>query len=163
MIAVTAAEDVLRLFFLEMDGQDVAASLCLDYDRVRMLYNSGHDPEYRYYSVGLLLHSSAFATLWNAVTGILISCAGTKPTNTGWEAVITGFTASAWATLERREWKVRPLDSGPGTPRGANCLPRLSARFARTRESGRYERPREGVGALHRSTGGRRGYIHPGT
>ena len=22
-----------------------------------MLYNSGHDPEYRYYSVGLLLHS----------------------------------------------------------------------------------------------------------
>ena len=57
VIAATAAEDVLRLFFLEMNGQDVAASLCLDYDQVRMLYNSGHDPEYRYYSVGLLLHS----------------------------------------------------------------------------------------------------------
>ena len=57
VIAATAAENVLRLFFLEMDGQDVAASLCLDYNQVRLLYNSGHDPEYRYYSVGLLLHS----------------------------------------------------------------------------------------------------------
>lgn len=56
-VAATAAEDVLRLFFMEMDGQPVAASLCLDYDGVRMLYNSGHNPEYRYYSVGLLLHS----------------------------------------------------------------------------------------------------------
>ena len=57
MVAATAAEDILRLFFLEMDGKPVAASMCFDYDGVRMLYNSGHDPEYRYYSVGLLLHS----------------------------------------------------------------------------------------------------------
>ena len=57
MAATTAAAGVLRLFFMEMDGKPVAASLCLDYDDVRMLYNSGHDPEYRYYSVGLLLHS----------------------------------------------------------------------------------------------------------
>ena len=57
MVSTTAAEGILRLFFLEMDDKRVAASLCLDYDGVRMLYNSGHDPEYRYYSVGLLLHS----------------------------------------------------------------------------------------------------------
>lgn len=57
VIAATAAEGVLRLFLMEMDDRPVAASLCLDYDGVRMLYNSGHDPEYRYYSVGLLLHS----------------------------------------------------------------------------------------------------------
>ena len=57
MAAVTASAGILRLFFMEMDDQPVAASLCLDYDGVRMLYNSGHDPEYRYYSVGLLLHS----------------------------------------------------------------------------------------------------------
>lgn len=57
LVVATAAADVLRLFFMEMDGQPVASSLCLDYDGVRMLYNSGHDPEYRYYSVGLLLHS----------------------------------------------------------------------------------------------------------
>ncbi len=57
MVVATAEEDILRLFFMEMDNKTVAASLCLDYDGVRMLYNSGHDPEYRYYSVGLLLHS----------------------------------------------------------------------------------------------------------
>ncbi len=57
IVAATAAEDVLRLFLMDMDDKPVAASLCLDYDGVRMLYNSGHDPDYRYYSVGLLLHS----------------------------------------------------------------------------------------------------------
>ncbi len=57
MVEATATEGMLRLFFMEMDDLPVAASLCFDYDDVRMLYNSGHDPEYRYYSVGLLLHS----------------------------------------------------------------------------------------------------------
>ena len=57
MARTTAEEDILRLFFLEMDDRPVAASLCFDYDNVRMLYNSGHDPDYRYYSVGLLLHA----------------------------------------------------------------------------------------------------------
>ncbi len=57
MVEATASEGMLRLFFMEMDELPVAASLCFDYDGVRMLYNSGHDPEYRYYSVGLLLHS----------------------------------------------------------------------------------------------------------
>ncbi len=57
MVEATASEDVLRLFFMEMDDSPVAASLCFDYNGARMLYNSGHDPEYRYYSVGLLLHS----------------------------------------------------------------------------------------------------------
>ena len=57
MATATAGAGALRLFFIDMDDQPVAASLCLDYDGVRMLYNSGHDPEYRYYSVGLLLHS----------------------------------------------------------------------------------------------------------
>ena len=57
MVDATASEGLLRLFFMEMDDRPVAASLCFDYDNVRMLYNSGHDPEYRYYSVGLLLHS----------------------------------------------------------------------------------------------------------
>ena len=57
MVKATASEGILRLFFMEMDDLPVAASLCFDYNDVRMLYNSGHDPEYRYYSVGLLLHS----------------------------------------------------------------------------------------------------------
>ena len=53
----TAELDLLRLFFLEMDGQDVATSLCFDYNGRRFLYNSGYNPEYAYYSVGLLLNA----------------------------------------------------------------------------------------------------------
>ena len=50
-----AQDGRLRLFFLEMEGQTVATSLCFDYDSSRLLYNSGYNPEYSYYSVGLLL------------------------------------------------------------------------------------------------------------
>ena len=52
-----AREGRLRLFFMEIDGQRTAASLCFDYASTRLLYNSGYDPEYSYYSVGLLLHA----------------------------------------------------------------------------------------------------------
>ena len=53
----TAELGMLRLFFLEMDGQDVAAALCFDYNGTRFLYNSGYNPEYGFYSVGLLLNA----------------------------------------------------------------------------------------------------------
>lgn len=53
----TAELDLLRLFFLKMDGQDVASSLCFDYNGTRFLYNSGYNPDYAYYSVGLLLNA----------------------------------------------------------------------------------------------------------
>ena len=53
----TAELGMLRLFFLEMDGQDVASSLCFDYNGTRFLYNSGYNPDYAYYSVGLLLNA----------------------------------------------------------------------------------------------------------
>lgn len=55
--ARTAELDLLRLYFLEMDGRDVAASLCFDYNGVRYLYNSGYNPDFSYYSVGLLLNA----------------------------------------------------------------------------------------------------------
>ena len=48
---------LLRLYFLEIDGQAVAASLCFDYASSRLLYNSGYNPEFGYYSVGLLLNA----------------------------------------------------------------------------------------------------------
>jgi len=48
---------LLQLYFLEMDGTTVATSLCFDYGGSRLLYNSGYDPEYAYYSVGLLLNA----------------------------------------------------------------------------------------------------------
>ena len=47
----------LRLYFLDMDGSTVATSLCFDYGGSRLLYNSGYDPEYGYFSVGLLLNA----------------------------------------------------------------------------------------------------------
>ena len=53
----TAELGLLKLFFLELDGQKVATSLCFDYHTSRFLYNSGYDPEHSYYSVGLLLNA----------------------------------------------------------------------------------------------------------
>ena len=47
----------LRLFFLETEGKPVATSLCFDYASSRLLYNSGYDVDYGYYSVGLLLNA----------------------------------------------------------------------------------------------------------
>ena len=47
----------LHLYFLDMDGSSVATSLCFDYGGSRLLYNSGYDPEYGYFSVGLLLNA----------------------------------------------------------------------------------------------------------
>ncbi len=46
-----------RLSFLEVDGKQVAANLCFDYESSRLLYNSGHNPEFSYYSVGILLNA----------------------------------------------------------------------------------------------------------
>lgn len=54
-----ASIGIFKLFFLEMKGKRVAAALCFDYGRSRLLYNSGYDPDYRYYSVGLLLKAFA--------------------------------------------------------------------------------------------------------
>lgn len=48
-------EGYLRLFFLELDGVKVAASLCFDYANAYYLYNSGYDTKYAALSVGLLL------------------------------------------------------------------------------------------------------------
>ena len=48
---------LLKLFFMEIDGRPVATSLCFDYAHTRLLYNSGYDPDYGYYSVGLLLNA----------------------------------------------------------------------------------------------------------
>ncbi len=46
---------MLRLYFMEIDGEKVASALTFDYASSRMLYNSGYDPQFSYYSVGLLL------------------------------------------------------------------------------------------------------------
>ena len=48
---------LLRLYFLELEGKPVATSFCFDYASSRLLYNSGYDLDYGYYSVGLLLNA----------------------------------------------------------------------------------------------------------
>ena len=54
-IGAMAQMGTVRLFFMELEGRHVASALCFDYAGSRMLYNSGFNPEYSYYSVGLLL------------------------------------------------------------------------------------------------------------
>ncbi|MDA0733553.1 MAG: GNAT family N-acetyltransferase [Chloroflexi bacterium] len=48
---------LIKLFFMELEGNLVASSICFDYGSARLLYNSGYHPDYSYYSVGLLLHA----------------------------------------------------------------------------------------------------------
>ncbi len=52
---VTAAEGLLRLFFLELDGVQVASALCFDFEGAYYLYNAGYETRYASLSVGLLL------------------------------------------------------------------------------------------------------------
>jgi len=50
-----AEEGYIRLSFLEVTGIRVASALCFDYENELYLYNSGYDPAYASFSVGLLL------------------------------------------------------------------------------------------------------------
>ena len=52
-----ASIGIFKLFFLELKGERVASAICFDYGSARLLYNSGFNPAYGYYSVGLLLHA----------------------------------------------------------------------------------------------------------
>ena len=54
-LAKAAAQaQLLRMGFLELDTQPVAAVMCFDYDDAVYLYNSGYDPQYQSLSVGLI-------------------------------------------------------------------------------------------------------------
>ncbi len=49
-----ASRDQFRLYFLEVDGENVAACICFDYGGDFLLYNSGYEPAHSRLSVGLL-------------------------------------------------------------------------------------------------------------
>ena len=49
-----ADEGLLRLFFLELDGQPVASVFCFDHQSTRYLYNSAYDNAYSEIGVGLM-------------------------------------------------------------------------------------------------------------
>ncbi len=46
---------IAKLYFMELDGIKVSATMCFDYENTLYLYNSGYDPEFSHLSVGLLL------------------------------------------------------------------------------------------------------------
>ena len=50
-----SSEGLLSLFFMEIQESRVASAMTFDYGGSRLLYNSGFNPEFGYYSVGLLL------------------------------------------------------------------------------------------------------------
>jgi CelD/BcsL family acetyltransferase involved in cellulose biosynthesis len=50
-----AEEGNIRLSFLDVEGTQVASTICFDYGNKLYLYNSGYNPEYASYSVGLVL------------------------------------------------------------------------------------------------------------
>jgi CelD/BcsL family acetyltransferase involved in cellulose biosynthesis len=54
-----SAEHILKLGFLELDSQPVAAVMCFDYNSTRYLYNNAYDSQFSSLSVGLL--SKAFS------------------------------------------------------------------------------------------------------
>jgi CelD/BcsL family acetyltransferase involved in cellulose biosynthesis len=54
MTAELSGEDLIRLYFLELDGQRVASALAFNCDGELWLYNSGFDPAFASVSVGLV-------------------------------------------------------------------------------------------------------------
>lgn len=54
MTRVMASEGMLRFYFLTFDGQPVASVLNFDLGGKLYMYNSGYDPEYAHYAVGLM-------------------------------------------------------------------------------------------------------------
>jgi CelD/BcsL family acetyltransferase involved in cellulose biosynthesis len=54
IIEVMAAAGRLRITLMELEGSPIAATLCFDYKKEVLLYNSGFDPEYRWVSAGLI-------------------------------------------------------------------------------------------------------------
>ena len=49
-----AASDLLKLYFLGLDGRPIAATLCIDHHSTVYLYNNGYDAAFRPLSAGLL-------------------------------------------------------------------------------------------------------------
>ena len=90
--------DRIRLFFMEIDGAKVAASLCFDYGSARLLYNSGYDPELSYFSVGLLLHAMCVKDAIEQGIGYFDFLRGPEP----YKAHLGGLQKSLYRMVVRR-------------------------------------------------------------
>jgi CelD/BcsL family acetyltransferase involved in cellulose biosynthesis len=54
LASTMAAEKMVRLFFLDVDGIAAATVMCFDYNATVYLYNNAYDDQFRAFSVGLL-------------------------------------------------------------------------------------------------------------
>ena len=70
---------LLRLYFLEIEDEVVATSLCFDYASSRLLYNSGYNPAFGYYSVGLLLNALCLRSAIDEGIGYFDFLRGSEP------------------------------------------------------------------------------------
>jgi CelD/BcsL family acetyltransferase involved in cellulose biosynthesis len=57
----------------------VATSLCFDYASSRLLYNSGYNPDFGYYSVGLLLNALCLRSAIDEGIGYFDFLRGSEP------------------------------------------------------------------------------------
>ena len=55
LASAMSRQGLLSLFFMEIQETHVASAITFDYGDSRLLYNSGYNPDFGYYSVGLLL------------------------------------------------------------------------------------------------------------
>ena len=55
LASAMSRQGLLSLFFMEIQETRVASAMTFDYGGARLLYNSGYNPDFSYYSVGLLL------------------------------------------------------------------------------------------------------------
>lgn len=67
MASALAAEGLVRLFMLYVDNKAVASILCFDAGSYLYMYNSGYDPEFSSFSVGLV--SKALCLRWAIENG----------------------------------------------------------------------------------------------
>jgi CelD/BcsL family acetyltransferase involved in cellulose biosynthesis len=68
MASAMAAEGLVRLFMLRINGRPAASVLCFDAGSHLYLYNSGYDPEFSSLSVGLV--SKALCLQWAIENGM---------------------------------------------------------------------------------------------
>ena len=54
LLQTAAKENMLRLYFLDIDERPVATALCFDYQSTTYLYNSGYNTDYSSLSAGLI-------------------------------------------------------------------------------------------------------------
>ena len=88
------------LYFLELDGQRIASTMCLDFRDEMLLYNSGYDPEYSRLSGGLLLKAFCIEDAMNQGKRVFDFLQGSEP----YKYDLGGIDAPIFqVTLERHD------------------------------------------------------------